>query len=430
MRRIEIYDATRTDPASRAKGGVEGRGVPREREPLEREPLERLAERLGGRVLQEGGSSLIEVVRSVGNNETRGKVDLGGMAALEKRHLEVLFPEVEGLGKISPGLFLFFDIETTGLSGGAGTRFFLIGLLESTEGEMRLVQYFLPNLHSEPLFLRKIAQRFTPQRILVSYNGKSFDYNVIRNRFVMNGLDMETEAAACMHLDLLYSSRRLWKTLCPGFTLSTVERVVLGYGRRQDIPGEMIPDVYFRYLCGRNEKGELESVLEHNRDDIISLSALLIRQVHAVREGCEGVKKAGVGVNAVSLADMLCRIGRNSEARRVLLTRADETEAAARLGLLCKREGSFEDAIGHFGTLLRGSRPVSVYVFACTEIAKIYEHTVKDYETALSYANRARERLSRRKALYTGAGDKEMDEVERRIARLLKKCERQAGRSV
>ncbi len=432
MRRIEIFDKTRKDHDSRTMRDVE-----RHRETLPREPLERLADRLGGRVLHDGGSALIEVVRPVGKNSTHGTVALGGLNALEKKHLEVLFPDVESRKDIPPGRFLFFDVETTGLSGGAGTRIFLIGVLESVKGEMTLVQYFLPNFRSEPLFLRKIAERFTPQRILVSYNGRSFDYNVMRNRFVMNGLDIETEGTAPLHFDLLYSSRRLWKGLCPDFTLSTVERVVLGYGRQRDIPGEMIPDVYFRYIGGEDGAGELESVLEHNRDDILSLFALLIRQVHAVREGCEGRRKGGAGFNVVSLADMLCRIGRTEEAKRVLLMQAEETEAAARLGLLCKREKSFEEALQHFGTLLGGSGPVSSYVFACTEIAKIYEHAVKDYQTALSYANRARERLARRKALYTpgenggrGAGGKEMSEVERRITRLLKKCERQKKRSV
>jgi uncharacterized protein YprB with RNaseH-like and TPR domain len=431
MRRIEIYDKTRKDPVFGTTRDVE-----RRRETLPRERLEQLADRLGGRVLHDGGESLIEVVRPIEESRTHGTVDLCGLDVLEKRHLEVLFPDVEGLEDIPPGRFLFFDVETTGLSGGAGTRFFLIGLLESIEGEMKFVQYLLPNLRSEPMLLRKIAKRFTLQRILVSYNGKSFDYNVMRNRFIMNGLEMETEAAGPLHLDLLYSSRRLWKGFCPDFTLSTVERVVLGYRRLRDIPGEMIPDVYFRYLGGKEATGELESVLEHNRDDVLSLFAILIRQVHAVQEWCEGQKKGPTGVNAVSLADMLCRIGRTREAKRVLLLRAEETEAAVRLGLLCKREKSYEEALQHFGRLLGGSGPVASYVFACTEMAKIYEHNVKDYETALSYANRARERLARRRALYPpgrgggGADVKEMHEVERRIARLLKKCGRRKERSV
>ncbi|MBN2322961.1 MAG: ribonuclease H-like domain-containing protein [Spirochaetes bacterium] len=425
MRRIEIYDKTRRSPASSPSRGVGRR----------REPIERIADRMGGRVLRDGEEAVMEIVMPVSENTTHGTVDLCGLDVLEKRHLEVLFPDVERLEDIEPGRFLFFDVETTGLSQGAGTRFFLIGLLESMEGEMRFVQYFLPNLGSEPLFLRIIAQRFGRRRILVSYNGKCFDYNVMRNRFVMNGLEMEAENAAPLHLDLLYSSRRLWKGFCPDFTLSTVERLVLEYRRRRDIPGELIPDVYFRYLGGSDESGELESVLEHNRDDVFSLFALLIRGVRAVGDGCEGEKERIRGVNAVSLADMLFRIGRTTEAKRVLLVRAEEAEAAVRLGLLCKRERSFEEALQHFGTLLRGAGPVSRYVFACTEMAKIYEHAVGDFETALSYAERARDRLRRRGVLYPengrqGAGVETMHEVERRITRLLGKCERRKERGV
>ena len=421
MRRIEIYERTR----ARAPAGADD--YQRHAAPLTGETLARLAERLGGTVLQEGTSAVVEVVRVIKRDEIRGAADTEALGA---RCLEVLFPGLGLFGKTEPERFLFFDIETTGLSGGAGTRFFLIGLLSSTGKEMKLVQYFLPALRFEPFFLETIKKHFTPETLLVSYNGRSFDYNVMRNRFIMNGLQLETGKAP-RHLDLLFPTRRLWKGLCADFRLSTVERVVLGYRRKDDIPGEMIPDVYFRHLDGRDRPGELETVLEHNRDDILSLHELLLRQAGVVREGTEGTRKVRAGYNPVSLADMLRRAGRTGEAVSVLLPYAEEADAALRLGLLCKRERSYEEAVRHFGTILHGSPAVSRYVFACTEIAKIYEHAVKDYQAALSYANRARERLARANTLYPGGGEreKEIHEVAHRIARLEKKIETKAGRS-
>jgi uncharacterized protein YprB with RNaseH-like and TPR domain len=420
MKRIEIFDRTRSSrPLERGKKTSR----------RDEASLFSLAERLDGRVVKEGTLSLLEVEQAVGKDLIHGTVRLGSVDDIPEATLSILFPAACGEdGKIAGKSFLFFDIETTGLSTGAGTRFFLIGMLKVSSGEIRLLQYFLADLRSEPLFLRRVKEYFSGDDVLVSYNGKSFDYNVIRNRYILNGLGPDDEKRA--HLDLLYTSRRLWRGICPDFTLGTVERTVLGFNRHGDIPGEKIPDIYSRYLREGYTGDDLYRVFVHNRNDILSLLALLLKQVHTVDEGMVSAGEVA-SVNRVSLSDMLSRSGFHDEAKHVLMSKKRSAEAAKKLGLLFKRERAYREALEHFMGALKRSESVSDYVFACTEIAKIYEHTLRDFEAALAYAGRARDRLLRGEVLYPKwrHGMKEdLAGVERRIVRLEGKIKRAIAR--
>jgi uncharacterized protein YprB with RNaseH-like and TPR domain len=424
MKRLEIFDRTRSIPLRNRGNGESSRPDA---------SLVSLARRIEGRIIKEGGLSLLEVEQQIGKKHTHGTVYLGAMEELQEEPLNVLFPMVGATeGRLAGKGFLFFDIETTGLSTGAGTRFFLIGMLKVFRGEIRLLQYFLTNLRSEPFFLRWVNTHLGGDDVLVSYNGKSFDYNVIHNRYILNGLDLDDVEK--VHLDLLYTARRLWRGLCPDFTLATVEREVLGFHRQNDIPGDRIPDVYSRYLregCEGDEIGdEIAAVFIHNRNDLLSLLALMLKQVHTVREGM-GTGSGGLFFNPVSLSDMLYRSGLQEDAKRVLLSRPGSTEAAKRLGLLFKREGAYREALDHFERVVERTDSIMEYLFSCTEIAKIYEHALKDYTAALVYARMAHDRLSRRKVLYPEQGydfRNEITAVEKRIARLSVKIERTTGR--
>ena len=416
MKRLEIFDRTRsTHPRERA----------RKVDKRDDASLMALAGRLEGRVVQEGPLSLIEVEHTIGKDHMHGNVRLGDIEGVEKTPLAVLFPTVsDPEGLLDQKRFLFFDIETTGLSTGAGTKFFLIGMLKVAPGEIRLLQYFLPNLRSEPFFLRRVKEKLGGDDVLASYNGKSFDYNVMRNRYILNGLDLDEKQR--VHLDLLYPSRRLWRGFYPDFTLGTVERAVLGFRRGIDIPGERIPDVYSSYLRDGHAGDDLYSIFVHNKNDLLSLLALLLRQLDTVHEGM-GPGGGSLAFNHITLSDMLFRSGFVEEARRVLVSRPDDAEAAKRLGLLYKRERCYSDALDHFSRAVRKVKAIGDYVFLCTEIAKIYEHALKDFKAALSIAVKAQERLLRGGVFYPdkrGAVRSDISALERRIGRLERKIEK------
>ena len=53
------------------------------------------------------------------------------------------------------------------------------------------------------------------------------------------------------HLDLLHGARRLWKLRFESCRLVDLENQMLGVEREGDMPGALIPYVYFEYLRTR-----------------------------------------------------------------------------------------------------------------------------------------------------------------------------------
>jgi len=152
-------------------------------------------------------------------------------------------------GLVMPGIsvdtaytdLLFFDLETTGLSTGAGTIAFLaaFGRLDSA-GNLRITQYLLLDYPGENDFIEVLLGEFNTggkgAATIVSYNGKCFDSQILTTRCLMNGI----VPPEYRHADLLHPSRRLWKRLLPDCSQSTIETGILGIDRTGDIPGALV----------------------------------------------------------------------------------------------------------------------------------------------------------------------------------------------
>lgn len=175
-----------------------------------------------------------------------------------------------GVGEVTPEDILFLDLETTGL---AGTPLFLIGTMVWQDGGLIVRQCFARDYAEEraviSLFLRDAARR----RLLISFNGKSFDVPYVRVRAVTNGLAFSLRMA---HLDLLHESRRAWRRRLPDCRLQTLERHICGRLRSADIPGSEIPDAYHAFVRTGNAV-QMADVLEHNRLDLATLAELMLR---------------------------------------------------------------------------------------------------------------------------------------------------------
>ncbi len=110
---------------------------------------------------------------------------------------------------------LFFDLETTGLSGGAGTYAFLVGFGFFAEDGFRTRQYFLRGYGEERALLDAVAGEVvgwaeTAQPpVLITYNGRSFDVPLIETRYQLNRL--RSPFGGLPHVDMLFPARRLWK---------------------------------------------------------------------------------------------------------------------------------------------------------------------------------------------------------------------------
>jgi hypothetical protein len=197
------------------------------------------------------------------------------------RALPILIPDLlryaGGAGSPAPEDLLFFDLETTGLSGGAGTVAFLAALGRFVlPGGLRVDQYLLLDYPGEADFLAALLPELTASGgpggkapLIVTYNGKTFDLPLLKTRCLMNGISPPELPQA----DLLHPARRLWKRLLPGCSQGEIETTVLGLDRTGDTPGALAPEIWFSFLR-TGASGELLGICDHNLRDISGLAHL------------------------------------------------------------------------------------------------------------------------------------------------------------
>jgi uncharacterized protein len=166
---------------------------------------------------------------------------------------------------------IFVDVETTGLAGGTGTYAFLVGIGALENERFVVTQYFMRDLDEEPALLAALAGRLEHAAGLVTFNGSGFDLPLLETRFI---LARRRWPSALAHVDLLRPARRVWVTCLPDCRLATIEAHALGLTRDGDVPGALIPTLYFDFLRTRRAR-PVARVFAHNRDDVLSLVALL-----------------------------------------------------------------------------------------------------------------------------------------------------------
>jgi len=168
--------------------------------------------------------------------------------------------------------FLFFDLETTGLSGGAGTVAFLAAFGRFDQNKkLTITQYLLLDYPGENDFLENVIDELSCKNaVIVSYNGKCFDSQIIKTRCLMNRI----KHPFYLHADLLHPSRRLWKNIINDCSQGSIETNILGLDRTGDIPGSLAPEIWFEFLkTGKTER--LIGICDHNIKDITGLATIL-----------------------------------------------------------------------------------------------------------------------------------------------------------
>ena len=163
------------------------------------------------------------------------------------------------------------DLETTGLATAAGTLPFLVGVGVWKDDRLRVHQLVLPDHSSERALLALLRTLLPADGWLVTYNGKCFDWPLLTARYRLHRTSPPPYAG---HLDLLPIARQLWKHRLGGARLALVEQAICGVERDDDLPGHLIPERYFSYLRSRQAR-LLWPVVEHNRQDIVSMALLL-----------------------------------------------------------------------------------------------------------------------------------------------------------
>ena len=313
------------------------------------------------------------------------------------RALRLLRPE--GPDEIADAeQWLFLDTETTGLAGGSGTYAFLVGIAWWEGGGLEIEQFFLRECSEERALLLALGERIREHPVLITFNGKSFDWPLLETRYRMSRKIPVPAPRA--HIDFLHPARNLWRLRLGSVRLSELERHVLGWDRGADVLSGLIPQIYFDYLRGGPPE-RLVPVLNHNQMDLRGLAALASR-ILSLLSDVENIGQDGLELFGVS---RICeKRGENGRARKlyeksIASFLPTETDRAARRSLarLAKREGDFELACELWKDALGNSRHGYE---AYEQLAIYHEHKARNPEQARQVVQQAIHDL--RRALQAG----------------------------
>ena len=284
--------------------------------------------------------------------------------------------------------YLFLDTETTGLAGGTGTFAFLIGLGRFTPDGFHVRQLLMRHPGDELGVLAALERELDESTTLVTYNGRSFDMPLIETRF---RLHHRRPGPYQSHLDLLPQARAVWKHRLPSCALGAIEAEVLGITRDLDVPGWLIPGIYFDYLRSRAAH-TLDPILSHNRHDIVSL-ACIASQISAYLDGGHDPEHA---IDRCAVLLYRLRTRRDEAALQAALSgwQARMVPATLRASLLreastaLKRQRRYSDAEPIWRAGL-GDSSRAIRAYCAEELAKHLEHRARDLDQALALVRQA-----------------------------------------
>ncbi|MBR5344613.1 MAG: ribonuclease H-like domain-containing protein [Clostridia bacterium] len=336
--------------------------------------------------------------------------------AADIRRETIMLMQTEALPEaFDPKCILYLDTETTGLAGGAGTVAFEVGLGRMTYGGFAITQLVMRDYPEERFLLDKVKEALNDVDVICTFNGRTFDVPLLRDRFLMNRM-----SPACLdkpHIDLLHIARRVFKLRLQRCRLTNLEEAVLGIPRSHDLPGSEVPQRYFDYLK-TGEFSLLNDVLSHNEQDIASLCVLLSRMCAAY----EQPETLLHGEDLYSMGVGLDRQRHTEEARRCWrLVTGGRMRAASQqqLARSYRRAGDRETARDVWLEMItRHEGGVQPYI----ELAKHYEHVERDPRTALEYTRRAMMLLAEPSLLTNQAVQETQNALQYRYARLRKKA--------
>jgi uncharacterized protein YprB with RNaseH-like and TPR domain len=407
--------------------------------------LARMGAILGGYSIETPFGRCLVVDRRYESDRWHGDIQIGDCDVSGDDGLRVLDPTLVGaLDGRPPSRTVFIDLETTGLSGGAGTMAFLVGCGVFDLGAFQVRQFVLTSHAAERALLSAVAQFFEGADLIVTYNGKTFDVPVMETRWLFHRIQMPLDGVA--HFDVLHPARRLWKDRAAfawadrdhasapkelawdptrsengGCRLSTLERVLFGVRRVGDVDGFEIPGRFFQFVRSGNPH-PLEPVLEHNRLDLLSLAAVMARAVRLARDGHDSCRDSA---EALALGRIYERAGAHERAEACYRRAAGSDhadvkgEALYRIGLRYRRDRRFVEAAEVWRAVMtltkgRGVRRhpslVALRRFAAEALAIHHEHRERDLLSAREIALFALEEAE--------AGVQPADGIRHRIARL------------
>ena len=305
----------------------------------------------------------------------------------------------------------FLDTETTGLSHGAGTVAFLVGVGFFTADAFCVRQYLMRDYDEEVFVLQNVARHMEQSKMLCTFNGATFDLPLLETRYTMQR--MRDSFFPRPHVDLLPVSRRVWKLRLKKCNLTRLEEAVLGMERQDDLPGSLVPERYFAFLKSR-DLGLLEDILRHNVQDIISLAHILDRLMRLHDTPLLSQQPEDL----FSLGKIYEKRGKH-EGARMCYRAADQGSmsllARGKMADSYRRAGEWEAASDVYGRMIADRQGGIGPLIA---MAKICEHRTRDYAAAIEYTRRAI-------LLAADRPDSDMAALQKRYQRLLMKARKE-----
>jgi uncharacterized protein YprB with RNaseH-like and TPR domain len=347
------------------------------------------------------------------SHRRHGSSDISSLAELPHDLLEII--SNGAIRDVPPHQWAFLDTETTGLAGGTGTCAFLVGVGRITADGFHVRQFFMRDYGEEASLLDALTRHLEPFRVLITYNGRAFDQPLLETRYRMNRA--RPPFSRFEHLDLLYGARRLWKLRFESCRLVELEQQILGHERQGDVPGALIPYIYFEYVR-TGEMARLLPVFHHNATDILSLACLTGIVPYAFKDPASA--PLSHGTELAGIARWLREAGEMEQAL-ALFRRAIDAGLPDDLlfrtlwdvAALERKLGRDAAALDVWNDLALSRNPFQVR--ALEELAKHHEHRAKNHALALDLT---------RRALALAASPA----LRNREARLLHRTERISGR--
>jgi hypothetical protein len=334
----------------------------------------------------------------------------------------------------------------------------MVGIAWWDAGGLQVEQFFLRDLDEEHSLLLELSERMSARPVLVTFNGKSFDWPLLETRYRMTR--SVPAFSPKVHLDLLHPARQLWRLRLGSVRLKDLERHVLGgdgrsldWSRHDDIDSSLIPQMYFDYLRGGPAE-PLVGIFRHNQMDLRGLAALA-GKILALLDSGNGITSAAHAetrdpIEVLGLSRILRKRGHTTRARELYetalrfgLPRPVERLAQRELAQLAKHELDYTRAISLWEALREAprskatgneelyfaedaQRALEAAIEAAEQLAIYYEHRVKDPRRALDLVRSAiaelRAALCGRKIAKDCAAKIDA-RLSRRLSRLHRRCE-------
>lgn len=267
--------------------------------------------------------------------------------------------------------WLFFDTETTGTKYDTERCPFLVGFGWWEGGGLEVEQLFMREAREERSVLAAITERLEERPVLVTYNGKSFDWPLLTTRY-RRARNIPLPRVA-VHLDFLHAARNLWRSRTGSAKLSHLERHVLSFERGADLIANRIPRTYLEFVRWGNADG-LIPVFHHNQMDLRGLAGVATRVLTLLADDDCATEKA---LDLFGASRVCERGGQTKRARRLceqsitsVLPAPVDRRARKALARLAKREGDLQSACEIWRSAVGNSR----------EGYEAYEHLASHFE--------------------------------------------------